>query len=113
MAICFVGIAQASGIEDYSPDSSQARLVTDKNEKMLILYELEQVDVPFEMGDGYYDFVSSELYSVKDEGKVIGYLELTKLSYTEDPIYVYVLVRFGADGKRVGDLEEYGTENRE
>lgn len=71
---------------------------------------LNSVDLPFEMGDGYYDFVSEKWYRVRSsfDGRVLGYLNQVRLSYTEDSEYADVLVRFAADGRRIGRFEELG-----
>ncbi len=76
---------------------------------------LGSVDVPFEMGDGYYDLVSERWYRIRStvDGRVLGYLNEVRLSYTEDAEYVDVLVRFAADGRRIGKIEELGRESRE
>lgn len=44
------------------------------------------VDVPFEMGDGYYDLKKREIFIVLNEQKIVqGYIVESTLTYTEDP----------------------------
>ena len=45
---------------------------------------MEEVDLAFEMDDGYYGVKSKEIFQVTDKkGKIIGYVEYVLFSYTE------------------------------
>ena len=107
-ATAFAG--KKSAVEGKYPYDEGVYAVSGKAQKEAISSKLEEVDVPFEMGDGYYDVVWSKLYIVRDGSDVIGYIEKYKLSYTEDREYVYVLVRWDAKGKRVGEIESIDSE---
>jgi hypothetical protein len=48
-----------------------------------VLNRMNQVDVAFEMGDGYYDVKNERVYSVTIAGKLVGYIMETDLRYTE------------------------------
>lgn len=106
------------GTFDCSPiDKVETASIGDANVKALKGQEIKKlprlvqdnfgkVDLPFELGDGYYDLKVSRYYSVtEDSGDVFGYLLWARLSYTEDKDYVEVLVRFDRNGLRLGDIE--------
>ena len=97
--------ASAAGIVDRYPDTDGVYLVKGEAQKKAINKMLEDVDLAFEMGDGYYSVIHLVLYVVRDGSKVKGYIEKYKMSYTEDREYVTVLVRYDKNGKRVGDYE--------
>jgi hypothetical protein len=62
------------------------------------------VSVAFEYGDGYYDIQSEKLMEVAFEGKLIGYVLETNMSYTEgDDVTVYTY--FMANGVRFAGPE--------
>jgi hypothetical protein len=68
--------------------------------------EMGKTDIPFELGDGYYDLKSLVVYVVKDRaGETVGYLKAAHLSYTEGDD-VDVLVRFDRNGLRHGEIEQ-------
>ena len=96
----------AAGLNDKYPGSKDVYEVTDLSQKKSITKILEEVDVAFEMGDGYYDVLSEKLYVIDDGVKTKGYIKEYKLSYSEEPETVTVIVRFKANGKRYGDIEE-------
>lgn len=71
------------------------------------------VDLSFELGDGYYDYVGSpKYYKVLDPStkKVVGYIEVSVLSYTEasagDPDEEYT-VRYNSKGERISAVGDY------
>jgi len=69
-----------------------------------VLTNIYDVDVGFEMGDGYYDVIANRFYAVTDQrGAVNGYIGWYKLSYTEDPEYPEVHVKFDRNGVRIFD----------
>lgn len=110
MVSLFVTSVFAANLENKYPSSEGVFPVKGKAQKLAIQKILQNVDVAFEMGDGYYDVVSTKLFIVRNEPKVQGYIELYKLSFTEDPEYVFVVVRYDVKGQRVGELEELGRE---
>ena len=69
---------------------------------------LNRVDLPFELGDGYYDLKFSRYYVVnsKDGQDILGYLLWARLHYTEDNEDIEVLVRFDRNGLRLGKIEQ-------
>jgi hypothetical protein len=68
---------------------------------------LKDVDLAFEMGDGYYDTLKSALYMVfGTDGKVIGYMEAALLSYTEDDDLFLVAAFVNTSGIRIGDVHD-------
>lgn len=102
----FTASVFAVDLTDKYPGGDDVHLVKGKKQKQEINKKLEQVDVAFEMGDGYYDVQSIKLYVVRSGNDVIGYIEEYELSYTEEPELVTVVVRYGVDGKRIGEIEE-------
>jgi len=66
---------------------------------------IDKLDLPLEMGDGYYDLKVTRLYEVRKEGNVVGYLLWAKLHYSEDNEDVEALVRFDRNGLRFGEIE--------
>lgn len=67
--------------------------------------EMAKTDIPFELGDGYYDLQWTRLYRVKNRnGVVVGYIEHAYLTYTEgEDVEVYV--RYDRNGLRHGAIE--------
>lgn len=65
-----------------------------------IMRKINQIEVAFEMGDGYYDVKSETLYELSIRGQVAGYRLDSELSYTQGDdttAYTYFLangVRF-------------------
>lgn len=105
LVFAFSNTVLAKNIEDLYPTSEGVYLVKGQKQIRAIQKMLEEVDVAFEMGDGYYDVKSVRLYIARDGSKVIGFIEKYLLYYTEDNNEVEVLVRYNAEGKRIGDLE--------
>jgi len=67
--------------------------------------EMSKTDIPFELGDGYYDLKWSRLYRVvEQDGSTAGYMEEAHLTYTEGDD-VDVIVRYDRNGLRHGDIE--------
>lgn len=48
-----------------------------------VLEKIRQIDVPFEMGDGYYGMKYEKLYTLSLDGQIVGYKLESYLSYTE------------------------------
>ena len=48
-----------------------------------ILAKIQEIDVPFEMADGYYGIQYEKLYTLNIDGKIVGYKLESYLSYTE------------------------------
>jgi len=73
-----------------------------------ILNRIESVDIPFELGDGYYDQKAWYLYAVMNPdnlNELQGYIVRAELNYTEgDPVEAYV--RFDRNGLRLGEIEQ-------
>lgn len=68
-----------------------------------VLDNLNAVDIPFEMGDGYYSIKQKKYYAVrksKTSKEVVGYLIWVELSYTEGDD-TEAIVRFDRNGLRV------------
>ncbi len=68
---------------------------------------MSKVDVPSELGDGYYDVKSVKtfrIFDTKDTSLVVGYIDFYWLSYTEGED-ITALVRFDRNGLRHGDIE--------
>ncbi|MES2802631.1 MAG: hypothetical protein V4654_09090 [Bdellovibrionota bacterium] len=69
-----------------------------------ILQKISNIDIAFELGDGYYDLKSEKLMELSLDGKVVGYELQSNLSYTEGDdaeTYTYFLangVRFSGPG---------------
>lgn len=65
-----------------------------------VLNKINQIDVPFEMGDGYYDLKSEKYFALSLDEKVVGYALESYMTYTEGDdtvVYTYFLangVRF-------------------
>lgn len=75
-----------------------------------IVKALDQVDLAFEMGDGYYNLLASAVYEVADEqGRVVGYIEAGFLSYTEDPEYFLGMAFINSKGKRLEVDPNFGS----
>ncbi|MDZ4660172.1 MAG: hypothetical protein SGJ18_01000 [Pseudomonadota bacterium] len=100
----------ANDLESKYPNDKGVYVVKGETQKRVINSILEEVDVAFEMGDGYFDVESIKLFIVRNKTKVLGYLNEVKLRYTEDPEYVFVLVRYDENGSRVGEIEELRRE---
>ena len=68
-----------------------------------VLKCMSEVDVPFEMGDGYYDIRSSKLFAIyyPNSTRLAGFVEEYKLDYTEDSEIVETEVRFNSKGQRL------------
>ena len=63
---------------------------------------MQEIDFPFEAGDGYYDLKASVIYAVLDGNKnIVGYMPVALLSYTEDPIYAVVAAYITPQGRRL------------
>lgn len=48
-----------------------------------VLEKIRQIEVPFEMGDGYYGMKYEKLYTLSLNGQIVGYKLESYLSYTE------------------------------
>lgn len=69
---------------------------------------LSATDLAFELGDGYYNYIKTDLYRVFDNsGKVIGFIEVSVLSYTEDDNIEEYYVRYNKKGERISAVGEY------
>jgi len=58
----------------------------------LVRRTMSEVDLGFEMGDGYYDVISEKIYPIFIADKLIGYAIESHMSYTQDDdeeIYVW------------------------
>ncbi|MBI2519546.1 MAG: hypothetical protein HYV97_03990 [Bdellovibrio sp.] len=64
------------------------------------LKRMARIDVPFEMGDGYYDLQSENYYQVSHNGKIVGYILESVMAYTEDDEDVTAQTYFLANGVR-------------
>jgi hypothetical protein len=69
-----------------------------------VLNTMSAVDLGFEMGDGYYDVLVEKIFAVTTNGKTVGYIVESEMTYTEDPdeiiVYNYYLangIRFSSD----------------
>ena len=75
--------------------SKNVRLVSYDDIPTAVKDTLSEVDVAFEMGDGYYDIQANAVYEVTDPLNpkvVVGYMDATVLSYTEDPEYYLAIL---------------------
>lgn len=72
-------------LKEAYPGDPNTRLISPAEIPQPARDALANVDLAFEMGDGYYDVIASALYEVNDGQKVVGYLEAALLSYTQDP----------------------------
>lgn len=99
--------AFAKEISEYYPKHEGVKEIKAPAQKDAVKKKLKSPDVAFEMGDGYYDVKSIDLFLIRDGNKTVGYIERYKLSYTEDPEIVTVLVRYSFDGAQVGEIEEF------
>ena len=66
---------------------------------------IDKLDLPFELGDGYYDLKATRLYEVRKESKVVGFILWAKLYYTEDKDNVEVTTRFDRNGLWLGEID--------
>lgn len=96
------------------PGDANTILVTDLNSLPIkVRAALADVDLPLEMGDGYYDFVTGATYAVIDDaGIVVGYLEAELLSYSQDPEYHLGLAFITIKGRRLGKEPNQDSFNR-
>lgn len=62
--------------------ASESRVSIKKLSKELS-EKISSIDVPFEMGDGYYDLKYEKLFQLSLNGQVVGYRLESALSYTE------------------------------
>jgi hypothetical protein len=68
---------------------------------------LNSVDLPLEMGDGYYGIIKSALYMVfTKDGQVAGFMEAALLSYTEDPELFLAAAFVNPQGRRLGEVHD-------
>jgi hypothetical protein len=104
-AVFFSFLALASDITDKYPGNRGIILIKNQKDQDKVRQRLEEVDVAFELGDGYYDVQKTQLFRVWQGGKILGYIERIFLSYTEDPELVVALVRYNPNGVRVGEIE--------
>lgn len=69
-----------------------------------VVKTLSDIDVPFEMGDGYYDAKVNAIYEVTNPSnpkEIVGYMDATILSYTEDPEYYLAIIYVNPKGRLV------------
>lgn len=70
----------------------------------------QEVDIAFEMGDGYYSTIKSAYYMVfTQEGKLAGFMQAALLSYTQDPDIYLVAAFITTGGVRLGQLHEINS----
>lgn len=87
--------------KDFYPGEAGTTLVTKEEIPEVVREEISNVDVAFELADGYYDYLSRAYYSISHQGTVIGYMKCNLLSYTEDPELPLTAVKFNLKGKRI------------
>lgn len=85
------------------PWSANARYVNNLSSLPAKIVEaFGNVDLAFEMGDGYYDVCAQAYYEVRDEsGVVVGYIEAVLATYTEDSGYYLGMAYINAKGRRL------------
>lgn len=85
------------------PGSKNVRLVNNVSSlPSKIVQAFKEIDLPFEMGDGYYDAVAWATYEVtNDSGRVVGYIEAALMTYTEDPGYYLGMAFVNSKGRRL------------
>ncbi|KYG65362.1 hypothetical protein AZI87_12480 [Bdellovibrio bacteriovorus] len=66
-----------------------------------------EIEIPFELGDGYYDSYASVIYRVFDPQtkKTVGYIFAEFITYTQDPEAYIVGAYVNTAGRRIGELE--------
>lgn len=80
------------------------RLVTSSALPLVVADTLNQIEVPFEMGDGYYDLKVSAVYEVtnpNDSSEIVGYMGAYLMSYTEDRNYSLAILYVNPKGRLV------------
>ena len=93
-----------------APGESNVKLLSDSERRAIpekVRKEMALTDVPYELGDGYYDVRSTELYQViskTNSSQILGYVEIYDLYYTEGDD-VIATVRFDRNGLRLGEIE--------
>lgn len=71
----------------------------------VVQQRLNSVDIPYEMGDGYYDLKELTYFKVfSKDGEFIGYIAKALMYYTEDQDEVTAYVLFDRNGLRFGDV---------
>src|SRR5688500_12650235 len=85
------------------PYSKYIKVNDRKNLGKDVLNCMSEVDIAFEMGDGYYDVRSSKLVAIfyPNSTRIAGYVEEYKLYYTEDREIVEAEVRYNSKGQRI------------
>lgn len=68
---------------------------------------IKKTDLSIELGDGYYDYLSTAYYVIVSKNEVVGYLEKSKLNYQETNDQITALVRYNILGERIGEVEVY------
>ncbi|MFT6069708.1 MAG: hypothetical protein ACJAT2_001511 [Bacteriovoracaceae bacterium] len=68
---------------------------------------IKKTDLSIELGDGYYDYLSTAYYIIVSKNEVVGYLEKSKLNYHETTDRITALVRYNIKGERIGEVEVY------
>lgn len=86
---------------DFYPGDKELTKVALSDLPDVVAKEVRDLDVAFELADGYYDYLASAIYEIKVEGKVVGYMECSLLSYTEDPELTLTGVKFNLSGRRI------------
>ncbi|KYG66446.1 hypothetical protein AZI86_05210 [Bdellovibrio bacteriovorus] len=119
-SVVFVNHAQAQQLELPFKSADQVLLSTmpgDANARYInnvsslpskVVKAFDQVDLPFEMGDGYYNYRAGAFYEVTDNGVVVGYIEANLMTYTEDPGFYLGLAFINAKGLRLEIDPNYG-----
>ncbi|MCX6126319.1 MAG: hypothetical protein NTV34_16420 [Proteobacteria bacterium] len=97
-----VEMAQVKGANSKKLNPSQILALPERTRS-----EIESVDVPFELSDGYYDIKSTALYQISSKanpGLLVGYVKVYELSYTEGDDLT-AIVRFDRNGLRISGIE--------
>lgn len=102
----FMISASENVLTDAFPGASNTKLVEFKDIKSpKVRAAFTEVDLAYEMGDGYYDVINSAYYMVfTKEGHLAGFMEAALMSYTEDPELYLVAAFVDTRGERVGEV---------
>lgn len=80
------------------------RLVEESTLAKVVADTFSGIEVPFEMGDGYYDLKVSAMYEItnpKNSSEVVGYMGAYLMSYTEDSDYSLATIYVNPRGRLV------------
>ncbi len=73
----------------------------------LVQENIKLTNLSIELGDGYYDYLSTAYYLIVSKSEIVGYLEKSKLNYQETTDQITALVRYNLKGERIGEVEVY------